>query len=45
VRVASFNVENLFERALALNPETWSAGKPILNKQARLNRLLNKAAL
>jgi endonuclease/exonuclease/phosphatase family metal-dependent hydrolase len=42
VRIASFNVENLFDRARALNLQTWAQGKPILTKHARLNALLNK---
>jgi predicted extracellular nuclease len=41
VRIASFNVENLFERAKALNQKTWAQGKPVLEKHARLNDLLN----
>jgi hypothetical protein len=42
VRIASFNVENLFDCARALNLRTWAQGKPILTKHARLNALLNK---
>jgi endonuclease/exonuclease/phosphatase family metal-dependent hydrolase len=42
LRIASFNVENLFDRARALNLETWAEGKPVLQKHARINRLLNK---
>jgi endonuclease/exonuclease/phosphatase family metal-dependent hydrolase len=42
MRIASFNVENLFDRARALNLETWAEGKPILEKHARINRLLNR---
>jgi endonuclease/exonuclease/phosphatase family metal-dependent hydrolase len=42
VRIASFNVENLFDRARALNLETWTEGKPVLEKHARLNKLLNE---
>jgi hypothetical protein len=34
MRIASFNVENLFERAKALNLESWTPGKPILAAQA-----------
>ena len=41
MRIASFNVENLFERAKALNQKTWAQGKPVLEKHARLNDLLN----
>lgn len=42
MRIASFNVENLFDRARALNQQTWAQGKPILTKHARINALLNK---
>jgi endonuclease/exonuclease/phosphatase family metal-dependent hydrolase len=41
VRIATFNVENLFERAKALNQQSWAQGKPVLEKHARLNDLLN----
>jgi predicted extracellular nuclease len=41
VRIASFNVENLFQRAKALNPETREENKPILEKHARVNELMN----
>src|SRR5215204_5157624 len=41
MRLASFNVENLFERAKALNQKTWAQGRPVLEKHARLNDLLN----
>ena len=42
MRIASFNVENLFDRARAFNQQTWAQGKPILTKHARINSLLNK---
>jgi len=42
MRLASYNVENLFDRAKALNMETWAEGKPILEKFARLNALLGE---
>jgi hypothetical protein len=42
VRIASFNVENLFERAKALVPSDWSKGRPALEAYDRINRLLNK---
>jgi hypothetical protein len=42
MRVASFNVENLFERASALVPSDWSKGRPALEAYAWINRLLNK---
>jgi endonuclease/exonuclease/phosphatase family metal-dependent hydrolase len=43
MRLASFNLENLFDRAAALNQDTWAAGKPALDEHARLNKLLAKA--
>ncbi|WP_437616455.1 endonuclease/exonuclease/phosphatase family protein [Erwinia sp. V71] len=42
MRLASFNVENLFDRALAMNQSQWQAGKPVLEKFARLNELLGQ---
>jgi endonuclease/exonuclease/phosphatase family metal-dependent hydrolase len=41
VRVASFNVENLFDRARALQLD-WEDGRVILERYARINQLLNK---
>jgi endonuclease/exonuclease/phosphatase family metal-dependent hydrolase len=40
--LASYNVENLFDRARVLNLDTWQQGKPILEKHAAFNALLNK---
>jgi len=40
MRIASFNVENLFSRARALNLESWSEGRDILDEYSRLNRIL-----
>ncbi len=42
LKVATFNVENLFERAKALNLDTFAEGKPILEAYQRLNLLLQK---
>jgi endonuclease/exonuclease/phosphatase family metal-dependent hydrolase len=42
-RLASFNVENLFERPKAMSLATWDDGKPILEQHARINQLLNEA--
>ena len=39
MRIATYNVENLFRRARALNLDTWAEGKPILEKFAELNEL------
>jgi endonuclease/exonuclease/phosphatase family metal-dependent hydrolase len=40
MRIASYNVENLFERAKVMNLASWAEGKPILNAYAALNTLL-----
>lgn len=42
MRIGSFNVENLFSRARAMNQDTWTEGKAILNEYSRLNTLLQK---
>ena len=42
MRLASFNVENLFSRARALNLETWSQGREILAEYSHLNTLLQE---
>lgn len=43
MRIASFNVENLFSRARALNQETWAEGRTILTAHSRLNARLQQA--
>ena len=43
MRLASFNVENMFDRAKAMNQETWAEGRPALAAHAELNRIFNKA--
>jgi endonuclease/exonuclease/phosphatase family metal-dependent hydrolase len=43
MRLASYNVENLFQRAKALNQDTWATGRPILEKFGAFNALLQKA--
>lgn len=40
MRLASYNVENLFNRAKAMNLETWAEGRPILDRFSKLNALL-----
>lgn len=40
MRIASFNVENLFSRTRAMNFEDLSEGKPILSEYSRLSNLL-----
>jgi len=42
MKLASYNVENLFQRARALNQDNVEAGKEVLKKHARLNILFNK---
>src|SRR4051794_41346985 len=43
MRVASFNVENLFQRARALDPADWDADRPVLELQAQINAILGHA--
>ncbi|MEJ7786433.1 MAG: endonuclease/exonuclease/phosphatase family protein [Solirubrobacteraceae bacterium] len=43
MRIASFNVENMFRRPKALNPATYEQNRPILEAYARLQNLLEKA--
>jgi len=40
MRLATFNVENMFERARAMNFATWAEGRPILEDFAKLNDLI-----
>lgn len=42
MRLATFNVENLFERAKALDLESWDEGKPVLEDYTRLNTLIQE---
>ncbi|MFN8221737.1 MAG: hypothetical protein U0R50_00655 [Gaiellales bacterium] len=42
MRIASFNVESLFDRAKALATTTWAEGRPILEAYATANRLINE---
>lgn len=43
MKLATFNVENMFDRAKALNGKTWSAGKSALEAHDELNRLFGNA--
>jgi endonuclease/exonuclease/phosphatase family metal-dependent hydrolase len=42
MKLASFNLESLFDRAKALNLDTWTQGKTILDAYGSLNKLLAK---
>jgi endonuclease/exonuclease/phosphatase family metal-dependent hydrolase len=42
MRLATFNLENMFDRAIALNGQDWNAGKPALGAQKELNTLFEK---
>lgn len=44
LRIASFNVENMFLRAKALNQKTWAQGRPALERYAKVNALLNQVS-
>lgn len=40
MKIATFNVENMFERAKAMSLETWADGKEVLEDYQRLNALI-----
>jgi endonuclease/exonuclease/phosphatase family metal-dependent hydrolase len=42
MRIATYNVESLFERPVAFNQATWEQGRPALEAFAALNALLEK---
>jgi len=42
VRIAGYNVENLFDRARALDQRTWAAGRPALEAYEQLSVLLEE---
>ncbi len=42
MRLASYNVENLFARAKALNQDSWAEGRPVLEAFGRLSALLGE---
>jgi endonuclease/exonuclease/phosphatase family metal-dependent hydrolase len=42
VRIASYNVENLFNRARALDQKTWAEGRPVLEAYQRICQLLEE---
>jgi endonuclease/exonuclease/phosphatase family metal-dependent hydrolase len=43
MRIATFNVENLFKRSKAMNRPEWSEGQPAIDAVGALNALVNKA--
>jgi hypothetical protein len=42
MRLATFNVVNMFERASIMNLPTWVEGRAVLEDFSRLNDLINK---
>jgi len=44
MRLASYNVENLFERPAIMNLPSWDDGRDILNRYAKLAKLLESEA-
>lgn len=42
MRIASFNLENLFRRPKVLNQGTWAAGRDVLDAYSRLQKILEK---
>ena len=44
LRIASFNVKNMFLRAQALNQKTWAQGRPALERFAKVNGPLNQVS-
>ncbi|MFZ4809186.1 MAG: endonuclease/exonuclease/phosphatase family protein [Hyphomicrobiaceae bacterium] len=42
MRLATYNVENIFERARVLNLESWADGRPILEAYAELDGLMHQ---
>ncbi len=43
MRIASYNVQNLFARARALSMGTWAAGRPVLEAHAQINELFERS--
>jgi hypothetical protein len=42
MKIASYNLENLFDRARILNQDSWASAKPVLDDFAALNAVLRK---
>ena len=43
MRIAAFNVENLFDRPRVMNLPTWTEGRRVLQAYARLSELFQLA--
>jgi endonuclease/exonuclease/phosphatase family metal-dependent hydrolase len=43
MKLASYNIENLFDRAIAMNMDSWADGADILKNEAELNGILAQA--
>jgi hypothetical protein len=43
IRIASFNVENLFARPKVFDLPDWNAGQPVLKAYEKVTALLQKA--
>ena len=43
IRIASYNVENLFARAKALNLNDWALGAPVLEAYREVNEIMQEA--
>ena len=43
IRIASFNVENLFARPKVFDLPDWNAGEPVLKAYEKVSALLQKA--
>ena len=43
MRPATYNVENLFERRLAMNKDSWEVGKEALAAYSKFNSLAQKS--
>jgi endonuclease/exonuclease/phosphatase family metal-dependent hydrolase len=44
IKIASFNVENLFARPKVFNSSNWSVGEPVLNAYEEVGTLIQKAS-
>lgn len=42
MRIASYNVENMFRRPVAFDPHDWDKGRPVLEAYAELQHLFEK---